>query len=33
VLHVLRNTGGTMATGFDMARNYPRRDAAWTPAP
>jgi tryptophan 2-monooxygenase len=33
VLHVLRNTGGTMANGFDMARDYPRHDTVWTPTP
>jgi hypothetical protein len=30
---VVRNTGGTMANGFDMGRDYPRHDTAWTPAP
>jgi tryptophan 2-monooxygenase len=33
VLHVVRNTGGTMANDFDMGRDYPRHDTAWTPAP
>ena len=32
-LHVLRNTGGTMANGFDMARDYPRHETAWSPVP